>query len=249
MFFLTSAYSALDADMDPQEVLNAMRGYIGLFFGCDECAVNFEKMATLIANEVRSPQSSVLFLWRAHNKANARLHGDVTEDPQHPKLQFPSKHACPECHVAYGDNWSDDHVYSYLLGLYGDGNIVQDGAIVEDNGVVKELNEEELELRRKDLNKLKQIKDEKQQKQINLLRDKMITTVPRDRNPKIALLQKREIDTRILERPTSFGFSGIDISLCVVFYIVCAVILLFLYFHFTVRHRTFVRQLCGIFYV
>jgi hypothetical protein len=34
-----------------------------------------------------------------HNKVNKRLAGDLTEDPEFPKIQFPSKKKCPECYL------------------------------------------------------------------------------------------------------------------------------------------------------
>ena len=77
----------------------------------------------LTAATVDSPQAAVLWLWQAHNKANARLSGDPTEDPRHPKVQFPGAELCPKCYAAPE---SADHkqvnyrmYYGYELHLTG----------------------------------------------------------------------------------------------------------------------------------
>ena len=38
-----------------------------------------------VIREVSDKRSSILWLWRAHNKANVRLSGDVTDDKAFPK--------------------------------------------------------------------------------------------------------------------------------------------------------------------
>ncbi len=42
----------VDDVFDPQEVLIAMRDYIVAYFGCRECAQNFQKEAVSIEKEV-----------------------------------------------------------------------------------------------------------------------------------------------------------------------------------------------------
>lgn len=53
---------------------------------------------------VASQDNAILWLWSAHNDVNKRLSGDTTEDPAHPKIQFPSATECPQCRR--GDNAS-----------------------------------------------------------------------------------------------------------------------------------------------
>ena len=79
-----------DENLDAKDVLIAIRGYVKHFFGCRECSTNFMQSAVHIEDRVRTADDAVLFLWRSHNKANKNLRGDLTEDPEHPKVQFPS---------------------------------------------------------------------------------------------------------------------------------------------------------------
>ncbi len=59
---------------------------------------------------------------------NYRLAGDATEDPQHPKILFPSKFKCPQCYLndtGTGDStvFSNTDVMNYLQGFYSIDNI------------------------------------------------------------------------------------------------------------------------------
>ena len=88
-------------------------------------------MAKDIDLRIRSPQKSVMFLWRSHNKANARLHGDASEDPQHLKVPFPTNQMCPKCYGASeADDWVEDEVYKFLIAFYGAENIVMDSELL-----------------------------------------------------------------------------------------------------------------------
>jgi len=110
-----------DPSMDAVDVLLAVRGYVKHFFGCEECRKNFLRGARHIDDAVVSDRDAVLFLWRSHNKANDRLHRDVTEDPQHPKVQFPDRVQCPGCHGTSKNGsaaWNEDKVFEFLLRMY-----------------------------------------------------------------------------------------------------------------------------------
>jgi thiol oxidase len=61
-------------------------------------------------------------LWKAHNEANKRLSGDETEDPEHVKIQFPSRNTCPSCRNK-DDSWNIDEVMNHLKQMYGKQNI------------------------------------------------------------------------------------------------------------------------------
>lgn len=100
------------------EVLSAMAAYIKNFFGCTDCAEHFTEMAHTIAGNVTTPVDSVLWLWQAHNKVNARLAGDGSEDPGFPKVQFPVGTLCPECRHVDG-SWNELKVVNYLERMYG----------------------------------------------------------------------------------------------------------------------------------
>ena len=58
---------------------------------------------------------------------NDRLAGDQSEDPKHPKIQFPSKDLCEECRVPGSDDhnvqWNEAVVLEFLKNHYGVDNI------------------------------------------------------------------------------------------------------------------------------
>ncbi|XP_055533610.1 sulfhydryl oxidase 1 [Wyeomyia smithii] len=96
--YMTVQAAETEISTDPLEILQAMHGYIKYFFGCSDCSNHFQQMAARnkIWN-VTSKDDAILWLWASHNEVNRRLSGDITEDPDHPKIQFPSVDACPEC--------------------------------------------------------------------------------------------------------------------------------------------------------
>lgn len=100
------------------EVLYTMRDYIGNFFSCTNCAQHFTSMAANLENELKFPNSSVLWLWEGHNKVNKRLKGDLTEDPEHPKGVYPYQKNCPQCYLSNGE-FNQDEVMKYLIDRYG----------------------------------------------------------------------------------------------------------------------------------
>ena len=117
------------------EVLLAIRGFIKHFFGCQECRQHFLKMSsnlTQLAEELGSSDDGLMWLWRAHNKVNNRLKEDVTEDPRHPKVQFPSRVACPACYRKTRkrsdaeEGWDAEEVRSYLEHFYSSDNVIED---------------------------------------------------------------------------------------------------------------------------
>lgn len=93
-------------NVPPSAVLFAIHEYIRHFFGCSGCSQHFQQMAAKrhMAN-VTGSDEAVLWLWRAHNEVNARLAGDLTEDPVFPKRPWPTADKCRECRR---DNGSDD---------------------------------------------------------------------------------------------------------------------------------------------
>ncbi|GIY53600.1 sulfhydryl oxidase 1 [Caerostris extrusa] len=112
-----------------KDVLFIIRDYVKYFFTCEECSKNFLKMAHNLETEVGNSQEAVLWLWEGHNKVNNRLSGDVTEDPQYPKVQFPSVEDCPKC-VLRIDNeaneiiWDKPVVLEFLHNFYDKKNIL-----------------------------------------------------------------------------------------------------------------------------
>ncbi|KAM8712935.1 hypothetical protein ACLKA7_013292 [Drosophila subpalustris] len=128
LFHFMSVQAAGDEKAhDPLEVLQAMHGYIKNFFGCTDCSEHFQAMASRrkIWN-VTSKDEAVLWLWAAHNEVNQRLAGDATEDPQFPKIQFPSASSCAQCRNTAASaskenvdiNWNKDAVLSFLKNIH-----------------------------------------------------------------------------------------------------------------------------------
>ncbi|KAF6293580.1 quiescin sulfhydryl oxidase 1 [Rhinolophus ferrumequinum] len=111
-----------------QEVLQAIRGYVRYFFGCRDCAGHFEQMAAASMHRVESLDSAVLWLWSSHNKVNARLAGDPSEDPQFPKVQWPPRELCSACHNELRGTpvWDLGNILSFFRTHFSWSNVVLD---------------------------------------------------------------------------------------------------------------------------
>ncbi|CDW52329.1 FDX-ACB and Thioredoxin and Evr1 Alr and tRNA-syn t 2d and Methyltransf 11 domain containing protein [Trichuris trichiura] len=152
MLFHTITVRAFQRDghkegFDAKSILNAINGYVQEFFGCRECAKNFGKAAVKIDTEVTQPHDVVIWLWKSHNRANnflkgtalfnwfQRAHersvfvvGTLTDDPSHPKAQFPTEKLCPECRTVDGE-WDIQEVLSFLTTFYGQKRLREDDSI------------------------------------------------------------------------------------------------------------------------
>jgi len=118
--------SQMTISSNVHEVLYTMRDYIQSFFSCTKCAHNFALMAKGLESKLIHQNGSILWLWEAHNQVNKRLAGDLTEDPLHPKFQYPTKKMCPAC----SPNDSKD-ILRFLMDHYGKGAIISDQPLVE----------------------------------------------------------------------------------------------------------------------
>lgn len=132
MFHMLSVnFAQLNSEQDSLKVLKAMHGYVKNFFGCAECSRHFLQMAE--KNEifqVKNKDEAILWLWRAHNEVNRRLAGDATEDPEHKKIQYPSRNDCPSCRDAY-NNWIESNVLTYLKRKYSSSEVNFYGSSLE----------------------------------------------------------------------------------------------------------------------
>ncbi|XP_051525690.1 sulfhydryl oxidase 1-like [Myxocyprinus asiaticus] len=129
---------------DPQEVLQAMRGYVSSFFGCRPCATHFESMAKESLNHVTSLSAAVLWLWTRHNRVNNRLAGDLSEDPHFPKIQWPSPDLCPSCHGVKRNGehtWNQDVVLAFLQNYFSPDRILQDYLQDETQALIQQRNQ------------------------------------------------------------------------------------------------------------
>ncbi|KAG5897427.1 hypothetical protein JTB14_032117 [Gonioctena quinquepunctata] len=89
-------YEQNENDTNPNAVLQVIHGYVKNFFSCEDCSNHFVEMAERRGlNNVTSFDGSIIWLWKAHNEVNKRLSGDETEDPEYPKVRFPTKANCP----------------------------------------------------------------------------------------------------------------------------------------------------------
>ncbi|XP_037625981.1 sulfhydryl oxidase 1 [Sebastes umbrosus] len=114
---------------DPQEVLSALRNYVHNFFGCRGCAEHFEIMASESLVEVNTLSMAVLWLWSRHNRVNNRLAGDLSEDPNYPKIQWPSPEMCPACHTVKDNGehrWNQEQVLPFLMSYFSSSRILTD---------------------------------------------------------------------------------------------------------------------------
>ncbi|XP_067369850.1 sulfhydryl oxidase 1 [Channa argus] len=129
LFHVLTVQALTTRDTDPKEVLSAMRNYIHSFFGCRYCAEHFENMARESVEEVNTVSSAVLWLWSRHNRVNNRLAGALSEDPNFPKIQWPSPEMCSACHTVTqnGDHkWNDNQVLLYLQSYFFFDKILSD---------------------------------------------------------------------------------------------------------------------------
>ncbi|XP_034568079.1 sulfhydryl oxidase 1 [Notolabrus celidotus] len=129
LFHVLTVQAKNTGSRDSQEVLNAMRNYVHHFFGCRPCAEHFENMAKESMTEVNTLTSAVLWLWSRHNRVNNRLAGALSEDPDFPKIQWPSPEMCPSCHMVRDNGehrWNYEKVLSFLLSYFSSSSIVTD---------------------------------------------------------------------------------------------------------------------------
>lgn len=115
----------------------AVKGYIKHFFTCRQCSDNFMKeTANITQLDPNNKRAAMIYLWEGkphphtlatatspsirlvHNHVNKRLHGDITEDPKFPKVQFPSKYLCPTCIIINTDEHDISNTMDFLANYY-----------------------------------------------------------------------------------------------------------------------------------
>ncbi|XP_075038382.1 sulfhydryl oxidase 1 [Mixophyes fleayi] len=137
---LTVRAAAVESDEKPYplEVLHAMRDYVTYFFGCRECAQHFEQMASESMHSVRTLDGAIRWLWISHNRVNKRLAGQESDDPEFPKIQWPSKEHCPSCRRKLGNDttWDGSEVLSFMKSRFSENNLSYE--YLEDESVLLE---------------------------------------------------------------------------------------------------------------
>lgn len=140
---VASALSPLNKTLPSNKIglhtLLTIRNYMQYFFSCKECTNNFLKHTLHWTRDLLNPASvwsdkrAVLEMWKLHNLVNQRLHhSPLSEDPLHPKIQFPAQPDCGVCRrrvveggsvfaYQYSD-WDLEEVYEYMVGYYSQTN-------------------------------------------------------------------------------------------------------------------------------
>ena len=213
------------------------------FFGCQECAKNFLKESADVEKFVKTPSESVLWLWGTHNRVNRRLHNDASEDPEHLKIQFPPPSICRLCYksliIAGGrPSWNGEKVLEFLVSFYDGDNIKPIAGSSSSGGVSGEKKKSEKDWWQERLNA-------QDKNQLELIQHKKSGV-----NPAALLLNgggdivKREMGkggamyerlSKVKEPASSWNVTGLDLSMCMMFYIVSTLIIFFLYYHFIMR--------------
>ncbi len=139
---MTARQAAVSRKTDKANtVLSAMKSFVEHFFGCRECARHFLQMAengSAIDREVHSVEDALLWLWKAHNKVNVRLSGDISDDEVFPKERFPNRQHCSDCYnnrLAGSDGWREyrlANVKQFLKEMYVMENFSFEGLTVVD---------------------------------------------------------------------------------------------------------------------
>ena len=120
------------SQLEPHSVLPAMKDFILNFFGCTDCAAHFAQESEKMEDALIHPNSSVIWLWKTHNRVNTRLAGDQTQDPLHPKIQFPPKTLCPHCHSLSSTSshhnkiFNETEVFRFLVDRFLPENIIKE---------------------------------------------------------------------------------------------------------------------------
>jgi hypothetical protein len=112
----------VEKNFNVKEVVEAIRTFVFNFFSCQECSQNFRKETEDYERYLSKPYDAIYYIWKGkifpiakenyfitkkffltfsvHNKVNKRLAITSTHnDPQHPKILFPTKKQCPACYL------------------------------------------------------------------------------------------------------------------------------------------------------
>lgn len=222
----------------------AVRDYMKNFFGCEECSKNFQLMARTVEDDIHDHQGAVLWLWSAHNKANKRLRGDASEDPEHIKIEFPSEKICRQCRRAQvpGNGsreftWDVKKVLEFLVNMYSESSIVSS----PDLGIMKKdshnLNSASGLLAKSGELDWWEVKQQDQDlKRIQNMQQNGEGYV-NNKNSEFHLSYEEKSKMERYQFFSLWGVTRLDFSVCVIFYCITTLILFMLYRYFIVRRR------------
>ncbi|XP_056275074.1 sulfhydryl oxidase 2 [Pseudoliparis swirei] len=122
---MPTALESTGLEGEAAPVLQVMRRYIRMFFGCEECGRHFEQAAADGVKNVQNPEEQILWLWNQHNLVNDRLAGSLSDDPLFPKAPWPSPYLCASCHEEKNGVhvWNHNSVILFFRQHYGTSNI------------------------------------------------------------------------------------------------------------------------------
>lgn len=102
-------------------VLYAIRDYVKYFYTCAECVDHFNNMTANLKDELTSANSSVMWLWEAHNKISKRI---SDQDPFYRKPQFPTRFICPRCFTESGHR-NMNETLNFIMDYYRKDKIIK----------------------------------------------------------------------------------------------------------------------------
>ncbi|XP_053138359.1 sulfhydryl oxidase 2 isoform X2 [Hemicordylus capensis] len=228
---------------NPRAVLEILQKYIQDFFGCRACAQHFEEMARESLARVQSLDEAVLWLWEKHNVVNARLAGDLSEDPKFPKVQWPTPDLCPACHEENKGlhTWNKAQVLQFLKQHYGSGNLVHpytEGPADLEEGELPGARGEDAPYKKPSRRNEDKVPDpDKQRDPEWRVLDQLSAKDSPSKDPGQMAAESIRGEEVVKQAVSFLGFSNIDMSLCVVLYMTSSLFLMILYFFFRMRSK------------
>ncbi|CAF0737484.1 unnamed protein product [Brachionus calyciflorus] len=142
-----------DDSFSVKEVFEPIRLFVKYFFRCQECSTNFQNETHDYLENLKQPHDAVLYLWKVHNRVNKRLASDLTTDPAHPKIQFPSKELCPNCYNGT-EEFNEEETLKFLLSHYSSQNIqeLKEDKLEDADSIGLDVNEKEFKIEGDGLN-------------------------------------------------------------------------------------------------
>ncbi|XP_030214905.1 sulfhydryl oxidase 2 [Gadus morhua] len=218
---------------DPAAVLNAMRGYIGTFFGCEQCGRHFEEMAAQSLDQVKTTEDAVIWLWSKHNQVNSRLAGSLSDDPVFPKSPWPSPALCPACHQEKEGvhTWNEEQVLAFLRQHYGAGNL-SPRYLPEPQRHLPTPPLAPPQAPQKPQGAVQALQQQQQQQQQQQPTPRATAVVLNGGGAKGAQIRLHSGSGGWI-----LGFTSVDMSLCLVLYVCSCLMLMLLFFFFKIRSR------------
>nr|XP_045373317.1 sulfhydryl oxidase 2 isoform X2 [Camelus bactrianus] len=227
---------------DPQAVLQTIRRYVHLFFGCKECGKHFEEMAKESLDSVKTRDQAILWLWKKHNLVNSRLAGHPSEDPKFPKLPWPTPDLCPDCHeeIKGLNTWNEGQVLLFLKQHYSSHNLVDMyAADLGDAGEGAPAGGEEREGGHASPEQPLGERGAESLRLPSVLPPRLHLSEGSHQGlaAKLESLSAAESRAEVAAAFLGMGFSSLDMSLCVVLYVASSLFLMVMYFFFRVRSK------------